>query len=157
LQLRLVAWGRDYSRVLRSDGRILLFSGTQVARHGTIAGAKAGVPVYSFDGVPYANGVRLELESDDPLPIANAWLTMWIGSTHVVTGNVLAVGATVVFAFGAGLPLGAAPRCAKHTPVSKPSIMPPTISFLMPSCLQSEERMSFLDVRVSSESVFDFR
>jgi hypothetical protein len=50
-----------------------------------------------------------------------------VGATVIALGaHVLAFGAPV-FALGAGL---AAPRCAMHTPVSKPSSMPPTISFL---------------------------
>jgi hypothetical protein len=75
---------RDLSRATEQ-----YYSASQVQRTGTIASAKGGVPVYSFDGVPYANGVRLELRSDDPLPMGNAWLTMWIGSMQVVTGNIL--------------------------------------------------------------------
>jgi hypothetical protein len=72
-----------------SEATEQFYSSQQAPQTGSVLSAKAGVPVFSYDGVPYANGVRLELQSDDPLPMGNAWLTMWIGSTHIVTGNVL--------------------------------------------------------------------
>jgi hypothetical protein len=70
-----------------------------------------------------------------------------VGATGLALGIVLAVGATgpavgvtgfalgIGLALGAGLALGVA-RWAKPTPVNKPSIMPPTISFLRPFCFR---------------------
>jgi hypothetical protein len=72
-----------------SEATEQFYSSAQPPRTGKIVSAKAGVPVYSFDGVPYAKGVQLELQSDDPLPMGNAPLTLWIGSIQIVTGNVL--------------------------------------------------------------------
>jgi hypothetical protein len=65
-------------------------------------------------------------------------LALGIGLALGATG--LALGATglalgIGLALGAGLALGLA-RCAKHTPVSRPSIMPPIISFLRPFCFR---------------------
>jgi hypothetical protein len=65
---------------------------------------------------------------------------------------VLALGA-IVFAVGPGLALGIArcdPRWAKHTPVSRPNIMPPTSSFLIPVCLRSKGRTEILRVDIAT-------
>src|ERR1019366_10004100 len=85
--------------------------------------------------------------------------TIMGGFTIVGEATVFAVGATVlafgaiVFAVGPGLALGIArcdPRWAKHTPVSRPNIMPPTSSFLIPVCLRSKGRTEILRVDIAT-------
>ena len=112
-----------------------------------------GVTVFAFGATGFALGVT-------GLALGVTGLALGTGLALAATGLALGIGlaaGAVGLALAAGLALGAAPRWAKHTPVSKPSIMPPTISFLMPFCLRSEGRMSSLKVRGSSESMFDFR
>src|SRR5664280_1158116 len=119
-----------------------------------------GATVFTFGSAVFTLGVTVFALGVAGLALGVTGLALGVtglalGIAGLALGTGLALGATV-FALGAGLALGAA-RCAKHTPVSKPSSIPPTISFLMPFCLRSEGRMSFAKVRMSSESMFDFR
>src|SRR5664280_1375242 len=126
----------------------------------TVLGGIGGFWVMSVGPTVFVPGATVFTFGSTVLALGSAVLALGVtglalGIAGLALGTGLALGATV-FALGAGLALGAA-RCAKHTPVSKPSSIPPTISFLMPFCLRSEGRMSFAKVRMSSESMFDFR
>src|ERR1017187_779300 len=132
----------------------------------TVLGGIGGFWVMSVGPTVFVPGATVFMFGSTVLALGSAEFTLGVaglalgtglalGIAGLALGTGLALGATV-FALGAGLALEAA-RCAKHTPVSKPSSIPPTISFLMPFCLRSEGRMSFAKVRMSSESMFDFR
>src|SRR5664280_2528639 len=133
----------------------------------TVLGGIGGFWVMSVGPTVFVPGATVFTFGSTVLALGSAVFTLGVtvfalgvtglalGIAGLALGTGLALGATV-FVLGAGLALGAA-RCAKHTPVSKPSSIPPTISFLMPFCLRSEGRMSFAKVRMSSESMFDFR
>jgi hypothetical protein len=75
-----------------------------------------------------------------------------LGATVLAVGpTVLALGATGL-ALGEGLALGLAcefARCAKHTPVSKPSKVPPSSSFLVTSHLRRDGKICFVKVFVT--------
>lgn len=117
-------------------------SGTSVGASGAIVGALGATVGALGDTVAGLGAIVGELGAT-------------VGSLGPTVGSLGATG----FALGAVVALGVAccdARCAKHTPGSNPSSMPPAINFLMPFCLRTERKVSVSTVRVSSEGMFDF-
>jgi hypothetical protein len=60
-----------------------------IVHAGTMTSMQSGVRVYSVDGVAHSGGVKLEFASADPFPAGDAPLILKIGSSFILTGNLV--------------------------------------------------------------------